>query len=326
MDRRSCAMDRDAAHGATLSAMTTIETPTDQRAVLPATLRLGPTHLTVSDLGGSIAFYERSLGLQVHRRDDDTAALGTGGEDLLVLTGQTGAPLGGRHAGLYHFALLFDSREELARADRAARRERARASRARPTTACPRRSTSATPTTTASSSTSTARARTGRRRRQPGERVGIYTVALDIQALVRTVAGRAVARARRPRSAHRPPAPARRRHQARARLLPRRARLRGHGEPRQRGVRVRGRLPPPPRLQRLARPRRQAQAGRGRRACATGPCSSTRADEVDEVRARVRGRRGRDRGAPPAASSCATRGRPPSRSPSRPPTPRRAPQ
>jgi len=91
-------------------------TETSPAPTLPATLRLGPTHLTVSTLDGSIAFYKRSLGLQVHHRDGTSAAMGTGGEDLLVLVEQPGATLGGRHAGLYHFALLFDSREELARA------------------------------------------------------------------------------------------------------------------------------------------------------------------------------------------------------------------
>jgi catechol 2,3-dioxygenase len=98
--------------------MSTLENPTETTAVtpLPDTLRLGPVHLTVSDLDGSIAFYERSLGLQLHHRDDTTAALGAGGEDLVVLVGEPGASGGGRHAGLYHFALLFASREELARA------------------------------------------------------------------------------------------------------------------------------------------------------------------------------------------------------------------
>ena len=84
--------------------------------VLPETLRLGPAHLTVSNLGGAIAFYEQALGLQVHHRDGDRAALGAGAEDLLVLVEVTDAAPGGRHAGLYHYALLYESREELARA------------------------------------------------------------------------------------------------------------------------------------------------------------------------------------------------------------------
>src|ERR687893_1322444 len=83
---------------------------------LPDTLRLGPVHLTVSHLDGSIAFYERALGLRLHDRDGEIATLGTGSEDLLVLVEQAGAAPGGRHAGLFHFALLFATRQELARA------------------------------------------------------------------------------------------------------------------------------------------------------------------------------------------------------------------
>lgn len=86
--------------------------------LLPQTLRLGATHLTVSDLGGAIAFYENAIGLQLRDRGGATASLGAGGEDLLVLVEERGAAPGGRHAGLYHYALLFDSRIELARAAR----------------------------------------------------------------------------------------------------------------------------------------------------------------------------------------------------------------
>src|SRR4051812_30652098 len=74
--------------------------------LLPATLRLGPVHLTVSTLGGSIAFYERALGLRLHDRDGAVATLGAGREDLLVLVEHADAAPGGRHAGLYHYALL----------------------------------------------------------------------------------------------------------------------------------------------------------------------------------------------------------------------------
>jgi catechol 2,3-dioxygenase len=85
---------------------------------LPATLRLGPVHLTVSDLARSIAWYESALGLRVHSRDDDaaTAQLGDGTSPALVLVEERGAQPAGRHAGLYHYALLHPSREELARA------------------------------------------------------------------------------------------------------------------------------------------------------------------------------------------------------------------
>src|SRR3712207_4770218 len=83
---------------------------------LPATLRLGAVHLTVTDLERSVAFYEAAIGLKLHRRDAGEAAIGAGEEDLLVLYEEPEARRAGRHAGLYHYALLFPSREELAHA------------------------------------------------------------------------------------------------------------------------------------------------------------------------------------------------------------------
>jgi catechol 2,3-dioxygenase len=155
---------------------------------LPDTLRLGPVHLTVSDIDGSIAFYENALGLQLHERENGTARLGAGGEDILVLAGEPGAELGGRNAGLYHFALLFSSREELARAVARLASTYTRIEGAsdhgvseaiylrdpdnngielyvdRPRAAWPAPS-------------------------QPGERVGMYTIALDMKDLMATIAG-----------------------------------------------------------------------------------------------------------------------------------------
>jgi catechol 2,3-dioxygenase len=89
---------------------------TESPAVLPATLRLGAVHLTVSDLDRSAAFYEDAIGLKVHRREAGEAAMGVGEEDILVLVEEPNARRAGRHAGLYHYALLYPSREELAQA------------------------------------------------------------------------------------------------------------------------------------------------------------------------------------------------------------------
>ncbi len=86
--------------------------PTDR---LPDTARLGAVHLTVTDLDRSVAFYQDAIGLRLHRREDPVAAMGAGGEDLLVLVEEQTARRAGRHAGLYHFALLVPSRDELAR-------------------------------------------------------------------------------------------------------------------------------------------------------------------------------------------------------------------
>jgi catechol 2,3-dioxygenase len=81
-------------------------------------MRLGPVHLTVTDLDRSVGFYEQAIGLRTRRRDDGEAALGAGTEDLLVLVEDRDARPAGRHAGLYHFALLHPSRLELGRAAR----------------------------------------------------------------------------------------------------------------------------------------------------------------------------------------------------------------
>ena len=81
---------------------------------LAATTRLGATHLTVSDLDRSLGFYQDALGLRVHDLGDGRARLGAGGDDVLVLVEEAGAQRAGRHAGLYHVALLYPSREELA--------------------------------------------------------------------------------------------------------------------------------------------------------------------------------------------------------------------
>ena len=76
---------------------------------------IGPVALTVSDLDRSVAFYRDSLGMQLHRRDGDTAWLGDGTTDLLELTGVPAARRMRGTTGLYHFAILVPTRADLAR-------------------------------------------------------------------------------------------------------------------------------------------------------------------------------------------------------------------
>ena len=76
-------------------------------------MRMGAVHLTVADLERSLAYYEQAIGLRVHAREDGTARLGAGGEDLLVLTEQAGAQPAEGFSGLFHFALLLPSRRDL---------------------------------------------------------------------------------------------------------------------------------------------------------------------------------------------------------------------
>lgn len=84
--------------------------------VLPAATRLGPVELRVTDIERASAFYVEAIGLREHRRADGRVALGAGAEDLIVLVEHPSARRAGRHAGLYHVALLHDSRLELAQA------------------------------------------------------------------------------------------------------------------------------------------------------------------------------------------------------------------
>jgi catechol 2,3-dioxygenase len=85
------------------------------RAHLPPDTRMGAVHLTVADLDRSLAYYESQIGLRVHAREDGHARLGTGGEDLLVLTEEPGAKPADGYSGLFHFALLVPERIDLAR-------------------------------------------------------------------------------------------------------------------------------------------------------------------------------------------------------------------
>src|SRR5918998_1725590 len=91
--------------------MSTPESTSTTSALLPDTTRLGAVHLTVTDLARSLAFYEEVIGLRVTDLQDGAAELG----DALVLHEEPSARRAGRHAGLYHVALRFPTRTELAR-------------------------------------------------------------------------------------------------------------------------------------------------------------------------------------------------------------------
>ena len=87
----------------------------DPGVLHPAT-RIGYVHLTVADLDRQLAFYQDVLGFKLHWREDHEAGLGAGGEDLLRLTEVPDARRFPGTTGLYHFAVLFPNRRELARA------------------------------------------------------------------------------------------------------------------------------------------------------------------------------------------------------------------
>jgi catechol 2,3-dioxygenase len=76
---------------------------------------IGAVHLTIANLERAVRFYVDRLGFQLSTRQDGTAALGAGGDDLLVLHESRQATRAPRTAGLYHFAILVPSRIDLAR-------------------------------------------------------------------------------------------------------------------------------------------------------------------------------------------------------------------
>ena len=78
-------------------------------------ISMGRIHLTVADLGRSLAYYQNDIGLRLHRQEGRTVHLGAGEADWLILTEQPGAQPARGTTGLYHFALLVPSRRELAR-------------------------------------------------------------------------------------------------------------------------------------------------------------------------------------------------------------------
>lgn len=91
-------------------------------AIHPQTV-IGHIHLRVSDIERAVAFYTEVLGFEVQQRWGDSAAfLSAGGYHhhigLNTWESRGGQPPARGSTGLYHFAILFPNRKELARAFR----------------------------------------------------------------------------------------------------------------------------------------------------------------------------------------------------------------
>lgn len=87
----------------------------ERRHVLPDELKLGAAHLRVQNLDRAVPFYTDVIGLRLRDRTESTAHLNAGGEDVIVLHETATGRQPSRHSGLYHVALLYPSRLELAR-------------------------------------------------------------------------------------------------------------------------------------------------------------------------------------------------------------------
>ena len=89
-------------------------------AIHPET-QIGHVHLKVSDLERAVAFYRDAFGFEVMDRFGDSAAfLSAGGYHhhlgLNTWESRGGSPPAPGTTGLYHFAILYPNRKELARA------------------------------------------------------------------------------------------------------------------------------------------------------------------------------------------------------------------
>jgi len=84
-------------------------------SIHPATL-IGHVALTVANLENQVLFYQQALGFKLHWREGNKAGLGADGPDLLRLTEEPNLKKYRGVTGLYHFAVLFPNRRELARA------------------------------------------------------------------------------------------------------------------------------------------------------------------------------------------------------------------
>lgn len=84
-------------------------------------VKIGHVHLTVADLDRSLAFYRDILGFEITAQFGSQAVfLSAGGYHhhigLNTWAGRGVTPPPPGHSGLYHFAILFPTRKELAKA------------------------------------------------------------------------------------------------------------------------------------------------------------------------------------------------------------------
>lgn len=83
-------------------------------------VKIGHIHLTVSDLQKSLSFYRDLLGFEITAYYGNSAVfLSAGGYHhhigLNTWNGKDAAPPPPGHTGMYHFAILYPNRKELAR-------------------------------------------------------------------------------------------------------------------------------------------------------------------------------------------------------------------
>lgn len=92
----------------------------DEKYIVPAKTRIGHVHLKVSDLARSLKFYRDLLGFELTSAlGDEAAFISAGGYHHHIGLNtwySKGLPSASKHAvGLYHTAILYPTRKDLAR-------------------------------------------------------------------------------------------------------------------------------------------------------------------------------------------------------------------
>ena len=82
-------------------------------SIHPKTM-MGAISLTVASLDNQLEFYQKAMGFKLHWREANTAGLGAGGADLLLLTEEPNLKKYRGVTGLYHVAYVFPNKRELA--------------------------------------------------------------------------------------------------------------------------------------------------------------------------------------------------------------------
>ena len=82
-------------------------------SIHPKTL-MGAISLGVANLENQLMFYQQALGFKLHWREGNSAGLGAGDPDLLLLTEEPNLKKYRGVTGLYHVAYVFPNRRELA--------------------------------------------------------------------------------------------------------------------------------------------------------------------------------------------------------------------
>ncbi|MFL5832295.1 MAG: VOC family protein [Solirubrobacteraceae bacterium] len=110
------AVSSEPTHVTPATSTETDGTPVGGSEPIDARTRIGAVHLTVHDLARSRDFYERVIGLRPAEQDDGSLTFGVDGERPLVhLYGDAAAAgLDRRATGLFHQAILFPTRRDLA--------------------------------------------------------------------------------------------------------------------------------------------------------------------------------------------------------------------